>query len=665
MMASIITAMNLTGFAMAREDLRSISLSPDESASRAITTSNNASDTTAPIIDALDIVIPYGTALRPEEMGTITDDQDVSPILEIVSVLEVAANNSQNTTTAEGSTLAETASNSSTVNPLEATTTVEPVEDTDSEDSAATRSSTTVTSETAEAATAAGTAGASTIDGTSESATTAGTVGSTANAASTEAVTTAATSEASTTSATAGTTAADPGYLFSTPGQYNIVLKGTDKSGNESTKTITVTVTDNIAPVFSGLSEGFSLTDKDKNAPDYLAGITATDEIDGDITTNIKVDDSQVQYGKAGSYSVSYSVSDASGNEATSTAPVIIKDTTPPYVAVIGSSFNLFVTDKKPDYAAFVTAIDAVDGDVKDSLSVDDSSVKYNKSGEYTATIRAKDKSGNTTEKAVKVTVTAGWRTQDGKKYYYSPQDGHLYHSWSHIDEKLYYFDQDDGHMLTGLQNIDGRQYLLDSKDGHMVTGWQTIESKKYYFSPDDGHMYHSWSNIKGEEYYFDPAKGHLLTGLLTLDGDQYLLDETDGHMVTGWQTIDGEKYYFSKNDGHMYHDWSTIDGTEYYFDKSDGHMYTGRHYVDGEEYNFGTSGAATKVAQTRSSGNYNDSSSKSLSSYSYIGNRNTRKFHRASCSSVSQMNEGNKVGFDSRSEAIEGGYSPCKRCKP
>ena len=114
-----------------------------------------------------------------------------------------------------------------------------------------------------------------------------------------------------------------------------------------------------------------------------------------------------------------------------------------------------------------------------------------------------------------------------------------------------------------------------------------------------------------------------------------------------------------------MYHDWSTIDGTEYYFDKSDGHMYTGRRYVDGEEYNFGTSGAATKVAQTRSSGNYNDSSSKNLSSYSYIGNRNTRKFHRASCSSVSQMNEGNKVGFDSRSEAIEGGYDPCKRCKP
>ena len=650
MMASIITAMNLTGFAMARDDLRSFSLSPDESAPHSVTTSNNASDTTAPVIDALDIVIPYGTSLRPDEMGTITDDQDGSPKLEIASVLEVTASNGQNTATGEVSTLAETVSNAATVNPNETSTAVESFEETVTKDSAAI-SSTAATAITAESAT-------TTV--TDETA---------AAAISSDAASTSVTAEAATTSVTedaaTGAATVDPGYLFSTPGQYNVVLKGTDNSGNESTKTITVTVTDNIPPVFSELSEGFSLTDKDKNAPDYLVGIAATDEIDGDITTNIKVDDSQVQYGKAGSYSVSYSVSDASGNAATATAPVLIKDTTPPAVILIKSDFNLFVTDKKPDYASFVIATDTVDGDVKDTLSVDDSSVKYNKSGEYPVTIRAKDKSGNTAEKTVNVTVTAGWKTQDGKKYYYSPQDGHLYHSWSHIDEKLYYFDPNDGYMLTGLQNIDDRQYLLDSKDGHMITGWQTIDSKKYYFSPDDGHMYHSWSNIKGEEYYFDPALGHLLTGLLTIDGDQYLLDETDGHMVTGWQTIDGEKYYFSKNDGHMYHDWSTIDGTEYYFDKSDGHMYTGRRYVDGEEYNFGTSGAATKVAQTRSSGNYNDSSSKSLSSYSYIGNRNTRKLHRASCSSVSQMNEGNKVGFDSRSEAIEGGYDPCKRCKP
>ena len=139
-------------------------------------------------------------------------------------------------------------------------------------------------------------------------------------------------------------------------------------------------------------------------------------------------------------------------------------------------------------------------------------------------------------------------------------------------------------------------------------------------------------------------------------------MDAKDGHMITGWQYINGKTYYYSPNDGHMYHDWSRIDGAEYYFDRSDGHMYTGTHYVDGVEYNFGTTGVATKVAQqTRS----NSSDTRSYSGYAYIGNSNSRKFHKASCSSVRDMRDYNKVGFDSRSEANDAGYTPCKRCHP
>ncbi len=49
----------------------------------------------------------------------------------------------------------------------------------------------------------------------------------------------------------------------------------------------------------------------------------------------------------------------------------------------------------------------------------------------------------------------------------------------------------------------------------------------------------------------------------------------------------------------------------------------------------------------------------------SYIGNRNTMKFHRAGCSSVSQMSEHNKVPFSRREDAIAQGYVGCKNCKP
>jgi uncharacterized protein YraI len=49
----------------------------------------------------------------------------------------------------------------------------------------------------------------------------------------------------------------------------------------------------------------------------------------------------------------------------------------------------------------------------------------------------------------------------------------------------------------------------------------------------------------------------------------------------------------------------------------------------------------------------------------SYIGNKNTKKLHRISCSSVDDMKEKNKVEFASKETALNKGYQPCKRCKP
>lgn len=49
-----------------------------------------------------------------------------------------------------------------------------------------------------------------------------------------------------------------------------------------------------------------------------------------------------------------------------------------------------------------------------------------------------------------------------------------------------------------------------------------------------------------------------------------------------------------------------------------------------------------------------------------YILNTNTHKFHRPSCSSVSQMKEKNKkISNESRENIIEQGYEPCKKCNP
>ncbi len=49
----------------------------------------------------------------------------------------------------------------------------------------------------------------------------------------------------------------------------------------------------------------------------------------------------------------------------------------------------------------------------------------------------------------------------------------------------------------------------------------------------------------------------------------------------------------------------------------------------------------------------------------SYIGNKNSKKFHLDTCQSVSDMNENNKVIFNTRQDAVDKGYTPCKNCCP
>ncbi len=46
-----------------------------------------------------------------------------------------------------------------------------------------------------------------------------------------------------------------------------------------------------------------------------------------------------------------------------------------------------------------------------------------------------------------------------------------------------------------------------------------------------------------------------------------------------------------------------------------------------------------------------------------YIGNKNSKAFHRPSCTSLPAPQ--NQVTFGTRDEAIQGGYHPCTRCRP
>lgn len=67
--------------------------------------------------------------------------------------------------------------------------------------------------------------------------------------------------------------------------------------------------------------------------------------------------------------------------------------------------------------------------------------------------------------------------------------------------------------------------------------------------------------------------------------------------------------------------------------------------------------------------GAYNEPQSSYLPSYVsgessyYIGNKNSLKFHQKNC--VNLPLENNRVYFDTREQAIAGGFIPCENCNP
>ena len=89
--------------------------------------------------------------------------------------------------------------------------------------------------------------------------------------------------------------------------------------------------------------------------------------------------------------------------------------------------------------------------------------------------------------------------------------------------------------------------------------------------------------------------------------------------------------------------------------------------YADGSstgpEFTGSDSGSKKETeTETKKSSN---SGADSTTTAAYIGNANSKKFHRPTCASVKDMAEKNKVVLSSREEAIAEGYTACGSCKP
>ncbi|WP_240310304.1 MULTISPECIES: immunoglobulin-like domain-containing protein [Listeria] len=99
----------------------------------------------------------------------------------------------------------------------------------------------------------------------------------------------------------------------------NLNLLGNPNAAQASLET---TLPDQVKPTISATDKTISVGDNF----DPKAGVTASDDRDGDITNKIEVVSNNVDTTKAGTYDVTYSVTDSSGNTETKTIIVTVQD---------------------------------------------------------------------------------------------------------------------------------------------------------------------------------------------------------------------------------------------------------------------------------------------------------------------------------------------------
>ena len=104
-------------------------------------------------------------------------------------------------------------------------------------------------------------------------------------------------------------------------GSYELTYEVRDSYDNPGTAVRTVTVTDTTAPVIKLSGDSSVYVQKGKAFSD--PGYTATDNLDGDLTGQVKISGSP-DTSKTGVYTVSYTVSDQAGNSASASRTVYV-----------------------------------------------------------------------------------------------------------------------------------------------------------------------------------------------------------------------------------------------------------------------------------------------------------------------------------------------------
>ncbi|PED94859.1 cell wall anchor protein [Bacillus toyonensis] len=279
----------------------------------------------------------------------------------------------------------------------------------------------------------------------------------------------------------------------SKPGTYELTYTVSDSKGHTVTAKQTVTVKQKVeikneAPE---LTVPFTSTLRVGEKFDPMAGVSATDKEDGNLTNKVKYK-GNVDTSKPGKYIVEYWVVDSKGVNATATQSVIVKeneetpDMEPKLTVPTGATINV---GDKFDPMAGVKAIDNEDGDITDKVTVD-GSVDASKPGTYELTYTVSDSKGHTvtakqtvavkqkvepTDEAPVLTVPAEATINVGDKF--NPLAG--VKATDNEDGDITDKVTVDGSVNTSKSGTYELTYTVSDSKGHTVTAKQTVTVKQ------------------------------------------------------------------------------------------------------------------------------------------------------------------------------------------
>jgi len=183
---------------------------------------------------------------------------------------------------------------------------------------------------------------------------------------------------------------------YNTPGEYSIEYTATDDLGYSAEKiTRTVVVEDNEEPLITLNGDSIIYIEFLEDWED--PGATVTDNYDLSLAPSVT---GTVNYETLGTYTLRYNAMDSSGNRGeTIERQVIVRDSTPPIITTENISINIDDSLTYKQVLDRFLANDNYDGDLtsKIQLNINEYLNNSDVTGEYTATAKVLDNSGNET----------------------------------------------------------------------------------------------------------------------------------------------------------------------------------------------------------------------------------------------------------------------------